>query len=207
MGQPPSSLGLTAWLDRLPIPVLVLDAGGSVLAANAAWATLWPQPADGQGWLNAVEPAFRLALGARLRLAAAAAEPGCVDCPVTGPDGGRWSRWSWQPIPDGMIVCVAVLDDGQARVLLPVRADTGDPPAQASSRPAVHTAISADVAMAVVHRIFEAGLALESAASLLGAPMATLVLRILDDLDQLVRDIRNQVFKPQAPALPPPPEE
>lgn len=206
MGQPPSSLGLTAWLGWLPIPALVLDADGSALAANARWATLSPQPADGQGWLGAADPAFRPALGARLRLAAAAAEPGSADCRVSGPDGGRWSRWSWQPIPGGLIVCVAVLDDGQARVPLPVRADTGDQPAQASSRPAAHTGISADVAMAVVHRIFEAGLALESAAGLLDAPMATVVLRILDGLDQLVSNIRNEVFRPQARPLPPPPE-
>jgi hypothetical protein len=207
MGQPPSSLGLTAWLDQLPIPALILDADGSALTANTGWAALSPQPADGQGWLNAAEPAFRLALGARLRLAAAAAEPGSADCRVAGPDGGRWSRWSWQPIPGGLIVCVAVLDDGQARVPLPVRADTGDPPAQANCRPAVHTAISADVAMAVVHRIFEAGLALESAAGLLDAPMVTLVLRILDDLDQLVRNIRNEVLRSQRRPFPRPPEE
>jgi hypothetical protein len=207
MGQSPSSLKLTTWLDRIPIPVLVLDADGSALGTNAAWAALPLQPADGQGWLNVVEPTFRLALGARLRLAAAAAEPGSADCPVTGPDGGRWSRWWWQPIPGGLIVCLAVMDDGQARVPLPVRAGNGDPPAPASSRPAVHTAISADIALAVVRRIFEAGLALESAVGLLDAPMATLALRILDDLDQLVRNIRDEVFKSQAPPLPPPPEE
>jgi hypothetical protein len=88
-----------------------------------------------------------------------------------------------------------------------VRDATGDPLAQASSRPAPHTAISADIAMAVVYRIFEAGLALESAASLLDPPMVTSVLRILDDLDQLVRDIRNEVFRLQARPMPLAPEE
>ncbi|HYA50454.1 MAG TPA: hypothetical protein VEG33_04730, partial [Streptosporangiaceae bacterium] len=60
---------------------------------------------------------------------------------------------------------------------------------------ALPAGISAELAMAVVHRIFEAGLALQSAASLLPGPAATLVLRVLDDLDQLVRDIRNAAFR------------
>ena len=49
--------------------------------------------------------------------------------------------------------------------------------------------------MAVVHRVFQAGLALESAASLLDGPMVTVLLRVLDDLDQLVHDIRNAVLR------------
>ena len=208
MGQPPVSPGLAAWLGWLPIPALVLDADGSAVAANAQWATVSPGPADGQGWLEAAEPAFRTALGARLRLAAAAGEPGSADCPVTGPGGGRWSRWWWQPIPPGgLVVCVAVLDDGQARVQLPARDETGDPPARAGPPAAWHGAISAEVAMAVVHRVFQAGLALESAASLLDGPMVTVLLRVLDDLDQLVHDIRNAVLKLRTRPMTPPPQE
>jgi hypothetical protein len=61
--------------------------------------------------------------------------------------------------------------------------------------------------MAVVHRIFEAGLALESAASLLDAPMVTLVGRVLDDLDRLVRDIRDEALRPPIVPRPRPAQE
>jgi hypothetical protein len=136
MGPLPASPELAAWLGWLPIPVLVLGAGGSAVAANARWATVSAGP-DGPGWLEAADPAFRRALGARLRLAAAAAEPGSADCPVSGPGGSRQSRWWWQPIPPGgLVVCVAGMDDGQARAPLPVRDDTGHPPARAGPRPA-----------------------------------------------------------------------
>jgi hypothetical protein len=204
MADPPASPGLATWLGWLPIPALVLAPDGSAIAANAAWATLSPAAAHGQGWLEAAEPTFRTALGARLRLAAAAGEPGSADCPVTGSGGSRWSWWWWQPIPPGgLVVCVAVMDDGQARVPLPAR----DPPAQAHAQADLHTGISADAAMAVIHQIFQAGLALETAASLLDAPMVTLVLRILDDLDQLVRDIRSTVLRPRTRPMTPPPEQ
>jgi hypothetical protein len=89
MAEPPASPGLESWLGWLPIPVLVLAADGSAIAANAAWATVAPVATGGEGWLEAVEPAFRPALGARLRLAAAAGQPGSADCRVTGPDGGH----------------------------------------------------------------------------------------------------------------------
>jgi hypothetical protein len=208
MAEPPASPGLASWLGWLPIPVLVLAADGSAIAANAAWATLSPVATDGEGWLETVEPAFRPALGARLRLAAAAGQPGSADCRVTGPGGGHWSRWWWQPIPPGgLVVCVAVMDDGRARVPLPARDDPPDPPAQAHPRAAPHTGISADVAMAIIHRIFEAGLALESAAGLLDGPMVTLVLRALDDLDQLVHDIRNAVLNARTRPMTSPPQE
>jgi hypothetical protein len=80
-------------------------------------------------------------------------------------------------------------------------------PDQAHPRAAPHTGISADVATAVIHRIFEAGLALESAAGLLDGPMVTLVLRALDDLDQLVHDIRNAVLNARTRPMTPPPQE
>ena len=58
--------------------------------------------------------------------------------------------------------------------------------------------------MAVVNRIFEAGLALQSAASLLEGPMATVILRALDDLDRLVRQIRSAVLEPRGRSTDPP---
>jgi len=206
MGEPSASPQQAAWLDWIPLPALVL-ADGSGVAVNEGWASLSPVDAAGQGWLEAVEPGFRPALRATLRLAATTGEPGSADCPVTGPRGGRWSRWWWQTLPPGgLVVCVAVIDDGQAGVV-PVGGSTGDPHAQVHTRAGLPAGISAELAMAVVHRIFQAGLALESAASLLPRPEAMLVLRVLDDLDQLVRDIRNAALKPRTRPLAPPPGE
>ena len=67
--------------------------------------------------------------------------------------------------------------------------------------------ISTDHATAVIHRIFEGGLALESAASLLDGPLAILVLHALDDLDQLVHHIRSAVFEQRTHPVTPPPHE
>lgn len=208
MGEPSASPGQVSWLGWLPIPALILASDGSAVAVSPAWATLWPQAADGDRWPEAVQPPFRSALTARLRLATATGEPGHADCQVTGPHGSRWSRWWWHPAPPhSLVVCVAVLDDGPASAALPVRGDTPDLPTQGHAWTAPDIRISADHAMAVIHRIFEAGLALESAASLLDGPLATLVLRALDDLDQLVHHIRSAVLAQQThPATPPPHE-
>jgi hypothetical protein len=208
MSEPPASPQQAAWLGSIPLPALVLAYDGSAVAVNEGWAALSPVDAVGRGWLEAVEPVFRPTLRATLRLAATTSEPGSADCPVTGPRGGRWSRWWWQPLPPGgLVVCVAVIDNGRAGTVA-VGGSTGDPRAQAHTRAGLSAGISAELAMAVVHRIFQAGLALESAASLLPGPVAMLVLRVLDDLDQLVRDIRNAALKPRTrPAAPPSEEE
>jgi hypothetical protein len=208
MAEPPAPPGLAGLLGWLPIPALVLAADGSAVAANPAWATLSPVAAGGEGWLDAVEPAFRPALGARLRLAAFAGEPGSTDCQAAGRGGGRWSRWWWQPIPPGgLVVCVAVMDDGQARAPLPAENDPRHPLAGPNAQGAPQAGMSTDVASAVTHHIFEAGVAMESAARLIQGPMGTLVLRVLDDLDQLVRDIRQAMFQARTRAVPPPDAE
>lgn len=208
MGEPSASPGQATWLGWLPIPALILASDGSTVAVNPAWATLWPEAADGDRWLEAVQPPFRSALSARLRLAAATGEPGHADCQVTGPHGSRWSRWWWHPAPPhSLVVCVAVLDDGPASAALPGRGDTPDLPAQGHPVAAPGISVSADHATAVIHRIFEAGLALESAASLLDGPLAALALHALDDLDQLVHHIRSAVLEQRThPASPPPPQ-
>jgi hypothetical protein len=52
------------------------------------------------------------------------------------------------------------------------------------------------------------GLALESAASMLEGPMAGLILRVVDDLERLLEQIRSEAFEQQARlAAPPSPEE
>jgi hypothetical protein len=205
MGEPSAPPGQTTWLGWIPLPALMLAADGSAVAVNPAWATVSPVAADGDGWVEAVERPFRSALRARLRLAVAAGEPGSADCRVIGPDGGRWSRWWWHPAPpQNLVVCVGVIGSGRAGAALPAPGDTADAPAQVRPGPALDVSPSPDLAVAVVNRIFEAGLALESAASLIEGPMATVILRAVDDLDQLVHQIRGAVFEPRGRSTGPP---
>ena len=205
MGETSVPPGQASWLGWIPLPALVLAADGSAVAVNSAWATVLPVAADGHGWAEVVDPSFRPALRARLRLAAAAGEPGSADCRVTGPNGGRWSRWWWHPAPpQNLIVCVGVIGDGRAGAALPGTVDTADQPAQVRPGAVPHVSLTPGLATAAVNRIFEAGLALESAASLLEAPMATVILRALDDLDQLVRQIRSAALEPRGRLTDPP---
>jgi hypothetical protein len=69
--------------------------------------------------------------------------------------------------------------------------------------------IGTDLATAVTDRIFAAGLALESAASMLDGPMAAMILRVLDDLERLVEQTLSAAIQQQQPpsAPPPSPEE
>jgi hypothetical protein len=202
MGEPSAPPGQASWLGWIPLPALILAADGSAVAVNPAWATVLPVAADGDGWVEAVERPFRSALRARLRLAAVACEPGSADCRVAGPDGDRWSRWWWHPAPpQNLVVCVGVIGDGWAGAALPAPGGIADQPTQVRPGPASDVSLTPDIAMAVVNRIFEAGLALESAASLLEGPMATVILRALDDLDQLVRQIRSAVLEPRGHSM------
>jgi len=187
MSEPSAPPGRETWLGWLPLPALILATDGSAVAVNPMWATVLGS--GGDRWLDVVEPPFRAALGERLRLAAAAREPGRADCWVTGPGGGRWSRWWWHPAPPrNLLVCVGVIDDGQAAVS--------------------EVSISTDVATAVAARIFAAGLALEPAVSMLDGPMAAMILRVLDDLERLLEQIHSAAIQQQLPpASPPSPEE
>jgi hypothetical protein len=186
MGEPSASPEQATWLGWLPLPALILAGDGSAVAVNPAWATVLAS--DGDRWLEVIEPPFRSALGARLRLAAAAGEPGSADCRVTGPRGSRWSRWWWHPVPPrNLLVCVGVIGDGQAAVS--------------------EVSISTDLATHVTDQILAAGVALESAASMLDGPMAAMILRVLDDLERLIGQIHSAVIQ-QAPSVSPPsPEE
>ena len=187
MGEPSAPPGQETWLGWLPLPALILAADGSAVAVNPAWATVLGS--GGDRWPDVVEQPFRAALGVQLRLAAAAREPGRADCWVSGPGRGRWSRWWWHPIPPrNLLVCVGVIGDGQASV--------------------PEVSISTDLATAVTGQILAAGLALEPAASMLGGPMAAMILRVLDDLERLLEQIHSAAIQQQLPsASPPSPEE
>ncbi|MGE5287172.1 MAG: hypothetical protein ACM3ML_08230 [Micromonosporaceae bacterium] len=205
MGELSASAGQVTWLDWLPIPALILSSEGSAVAANQAWDALLPGASDADRWLEAVEPPFRTALWARLRLAAAAGEPGHTDCQVTGPHGSQWSRWWWHPAPpQRLVICVAVLDDGPAGAAPLARGDAAGLPAPENIAAAPGVRMSPDQAMSTIQRIFEAGMALESAASLLDGPLATLALHAMDDLDQLVHHIRSAILKQQDRTTAPP---
>jgi hypothetical protein len=186
MGEPSAPPGQETWLSWLPLPALILAADGSAVAVNPTWATVLGSGVD--GWLDVVEQPFRAALGERLRLAAAAREPGRADCWVTGPGGGRWSRWWWHPAPPrNLLVCVGVIGDGQAG--------------------ASEVSISTGPATPVTDQILAAGVALESAASMLDGPMAAMVLRVLDDLERLIEQIHSAAIQQPPSVSPPSPEE
>lgn len=209
MSDAASSGQQVTWLDRIPMPALLLSHDGSTARANSRWAALSPVAAGSEGWFEVIEPTSRPALRAMLRLAATTAEPGRADCPVVGPRGGRWSRWWWQPFPPGgLVVCVLVINDGPADGL-PAARDARGLRAAGEARLAVSAGIGAELATVAVHRILEAGVALQSAAGSVPEPAATLVLRVLDDLDHLVGDIRAMAFKSQTrpPIWPPEGEE
>jgi hypothetical protein len=103
MGEFWASPEQSTWLGWIPIPALIVAADGSALAVNPAWAAVLPVTPEGDGWVEAVEPAFRSMLRARLRLAVAAGEPGGLDCRVSGRRGSRWSRWWWHPAHDELV--------------------------------------------------------------------------------------------------------
>jgi PAS domain-containing protein len=116
------------WLGWIPVPAMILGADGSAVAVNPTWASMLRVAAEGDGWVEAVEPPFRSLVRARLRLAVAAGEPGSVDCRVSGPDGSRWSRWWWHPAPpQNLVVCVGVIEDSQLRAALASPRDAADP--------------------------------------------------------------------------------
>lgn len=110
-------LEVTAALDVLPVPSLVLASDGTALGANEAWAALAAAPSEvacGEGWLGIVDPLDRGPLRGRLCDAAAAGQAGSADFRLAGPAGGRWSRWWWRPGPAGrLLVCAADLDEHQ----------------------------------------------------------------------------------------------
>lgn len=176
------------WLGWIPVPAMILGPDGSAVAVNPRWAATLRVTAEGNTWVDVVEPPFRSMVRARLRLAAAAREPGSVDCPVSGPDGGRWSRWWWHPAPpQNLLVCVGVISP-----------DAADQPEQVNKLAESDVRISPQLATAVVARLYEAGLALDSAAGMLEGPLATALVSAAANIDELVRRIRNVVF--QAPA-------
>jgi hypothetical protein len=56
-----------------------------------------------------------------------------------------------------------------------------------------------DLADLLVHRLFGAGLAVQSASALADGPVAARLRQALDELDSIIRDIRTAAFEPLAP--------
>lgn len=178
-GQPAAWPQPSAWLGWLPVASLVLGADGAATAVNSAWTAMSEMPVQdslGHGWLDAVVPPERETFGARVRHAAASRVSGSAGCHLAGAAVEQWSRWWWQPAPVGGLVCVAVVDDGQAGI-------------------APGGGMTVDLASALVHRIFGIGLALESVAGLADGPAAARLQRAIGELDDLIRDIRSAVFE------------
>jgi hypothetical protein len=167
-----------AWLGWLPVASLLLAADGRATAVNPAWVALSSMAAEdslGHGWLNAVVAPEREAFGARMRLAVAQGKPGRGGCHLATAAEGQWSSWWWQPPPAGGLVCIAVAEDGRDHA-------------------APGTGTATDLASAVVHRLFRVGLTLQSAAGLCQGPAAVRLQNAVDELDGLIRDIRDAAF-------------
>lgn len=199
-------LGLTATLDWLPLPSLVLAPDGTALGANQAWAAFTaapPEDAHGAGWLGVVDPPERGPLRARLCEAAAVGQAGSGDIRLAGPAGVRWSRWWWQPgLAGRLLVCVADLDGHQPR-----DDDPGYPDRRRLARFAAPsflpagiyagTDVALDLAGMVVDRLLRAGLTLQSAADAVSGPAADQLRRAVDEQDAIIRDLRSAVFQLQ----------
>lgn len=171
---------LIAALEWLPVAALILADDGTVLAANQAWDALVgasPVSHSDQGrrgdWLSTLRPADAAALRARLQVAAADGGTGSADVRLTGASRTRWSRWCWRAGPTGyLIVCAG---------------ESGGP----SSVPACDATAITDTLGLVVHRLFGIGLGLQSVTSRADDVTAQRLQHILDDLDDLIRDVRS----------------
>jgi hypothetical protein len=173
--NPPTS---SAWIGWLPVASLLLAADCRATAVNPAWVALSSMAAEdslGHGWLNAVAAPERKAFGTRMRMAAALGILGRGGCHLTAAAEGQWSRWWWRPAPAGGLVCIAVTEDGQAAAM-------------------PETGTTTDLASGVIHRVFRAGLILESAAGLCRGPTAVRLQNAVDELDDLIREVRDEVF-------------
>ena len=166
---------LAAVLEALPLPALILNRDASALEANRGWTGLSGIPAAsarGSGWLRAIEEPARSAVHSRLREAAADGASGSAVVRLTGAGRSQWSRWWWRPGRRGlMIACIAELD--------------GAGPGAAGAL---------DALSLVVHRMFGAGMELQSVAAQIGGPFADRLQSVVDPLDDLIRDARSAAF-------------
>ena len=216
---PEQNQDLIAALEWLPVASLILAGDSTMLAANRAWADLSGAPsaaAGGDGWLSIVEPADSGPLRARLRSAAAAGGAGSADCRLTGASRIRWSRWWWRSGPAGqLVVCVAECSGQPAhgaagrgdRAPAASLANGAAPSAAASYRPEPDVGLTGsgpdaggagsltDMLGLVVHRLFGVGLELQSAASRADGPAAERLRRAIDELDNLIREVRSAAFR------------
>jgi hypothetical protein len=99
---------------------------------------------------------------------------------------------------------VAALQLDEPRVVQPVR---GPPPRKAGDPPPVimrqaqdHLRIAGGIHEMVVHRLFSAGLALETALGLMGDhPVAGRIQEAISELDLVIRDYRTGLFTHHQP--------
>jgi hypothetical protein len=217
MGELPAQRDLTAGLNRLPMASLLLAPDASAIAANEAWTELSQRPwgeSRGDGWLLAVAPRNRQPLRAQLQVAAAGGERGSTDCQLVTLRGELWSRWWWRARPaGGLIVCVAdmtVTDRDWLAAPDPEEGSDDDSGLQMvrwSARAFLDLDTRVELASTVIHRIFGIGLTLESALGMVAGSGAERVQQAVNELDELIKDIRTITLAlPRSPQVPSPGE-
>ena len=104
---------------RLPLPVLLVDAGGGVTEVNASWSHLTGlsrQDSLGSGWIAAIDERDADPMATRLRSSRMSSTAGMAECRVADADGPRWTRWWWRGDgAGGLNVCVADIDEDKGR--------------------------------------------------------------------------------------------
>lgn len=199
---------LMAALAWLPVAALILADDGTVLAANQAWDDLAgaaPVGSNDQGqrgdWLSAVWPTDAAALRVRLLAAATDGGAGSADVRLAGEGRAQWSRWWWRAGPRGYLIVCAGESGGPA-----VSRKTAEPErgagrvgreagsANGSPGPAADAETIADTLGLVVHRLFGIGLGLQSVTSRADDVTAQRLQHILDELDELIGDVRSAAF-------------
>lgn len=216
--DPAAVPALTAALDWLPIASLLLAEDGSAVEVNEAWTDFSGVQAGDSlryGWLDAIKPADRALLTARLRGAAASGRAGSADFQLEHAAGGRLSRWWWRPGPAGrLLLCAVRLDndvpEGDGKPWHPAASQTwamretsvrlarpGED-ARTSGEPDAPPLADADLAQLVVHRLFGVGLVLESAIGVTEGRGQHWLREAIDELDALIRDVRTALFAQSA---------
>lgn len=80
----------------LPVPAVVTDASGGLLAANPAWEELCggsADPARPGSWAECLDPVSRRRLRSEMERVAERGEPATVELEMQLPGGARWTRW------------------------------------------------------------------------------------------------------------------
>jgi len=116
---------LTDLLDAVarlaPVPMLIADADGRLLAANQRWRDLaGVDEGTSQRWTGCLDSSGRHRLARAMDECAEAGTPACLDLEMQGPAGPRWSRW-WmhrrliESTPVVVLVAIDLHDDMRQR--------------------------------------------------------------------------------------------